>query len=147
MRLFAIFIALSVTLVLCALVYIRFAPTDPARWHQTREVRETGDQSTLASFRAVRRITEPAEDVLAAVKTVALQTDRTRLIAGDVDEGVMTFVTRSRFWGFPDYTTVYIQGDLIIVFGRLRFGNFDHDVNKARVQSWLAALGPLTEPL
>ena len=58
-------------------------------------------------------------------------------------------------WGFPDYTTVSIlpagtfdnAGPLLMIDGRLRFGRSDLGVNKARIERWLTALGPLTVPL
>lgn len=129
------------------MAYVRLAPTDVARWHQMPDGATGADDLQAGSFRAVRRITQPAETILRAVKETALATDRTTLIAGSVQEGMMTFQTRSAFWGFPDHTTVAVQGDLLVIYGRLRFGRADLGVNKARIESWLAALGPLTEPL
>ena len=68
-------------------------------------------------------------------------------MAGSIQEGLITFHTRSLFWGFPDHTTAGVQGDLLVIYGRLRFGSSDMGVNKARIESWLETLGPLTEPL
>lgn len=132
---------------LAAALYIRLAPTDPAKWHKSVNVDGPGDRAELGSFSAARTITAPPATALAAVKQVADATDRTKLIAGSVAEGMMTFQTRSRVLGFPDYTTVAIDGDLLVMYARLRFGNADHGVNQARIQQWLVTLGPLTEPL
>ncbi len=128
-------------------LYVRFAPNDPMRWHKLEQATAPGDRTDQGGFVAVRRITAPAAEVLAAVQQVAETTERTTLSAGSVDEGMLTFVTRSRFWGFPDHTTVAVQGDLLVIHGRLRFGQSDLGVNKARVERWLAALVPLTEPV
>ena len=106
-----------------------------------------GDLTTVGSFKAVRRIKAPAAEVLMAIERLALATPRTRLLVGNVGEGMITFQTRSLVWGFPDHTTVAVQGDLLVVYGRLRFGRSDLGVNKARIEGWLETLGPLTEPL
>ena len=129
------------------MLYIRLAPTNPDRWHTRPTATEPYDQQDEGGFTAVRRMTAPGPEVLAAVEQRALATPRTRLLAGSVAEGMMTFETRSRLWGFPDYTTVAVQDDLLIIYGRLRFGRGDMGVNKARIREWLSALGPLTEPL
>jgi len=141
-------ILIGLIVVLAALVlYVRFAPTDSALWHKRPISTAPSDTLTAGSFLAARQITAPPAQVLEAVEKIALETPRTRLLAGSVAEGMMTFQTRSRLWGFPDQTTVAIDGDLLVIYGRLRFGQADLGVNKARVESWLTALGPLTEPL
>ncbi|MFO8125648.1 DUF1499 domain-containing protein [Yoonia sp.] len=136
-----------VVLILGLMAYVRLAPTDTAKWHQTPDVAEPGDFPEDGGFRAVRRITAPASEVLMAVEQRALATPRTTLLAGSVTEGMLTFQTRSLFWGFPDHTTVAVQGDLLVIYGRLRFGGSDMGVNRARIEGWLETLGPLTEPL
>lgn len=129
------------------MLYVRLAPTSVERWHTGPTATEPFDRQDAGGFTAARRITAPAADVLAAFEQRALATPRTRLLAGSVAEGLLTFQTRSLFWGFPDYTTVTVADDLLIVHGRLRFGQSDLGVNKARVLAWLDSLGPLTEPL
>ncbi|MGJ8624040.1 MAG: DUF1499 domain-containing protein [Yoonia sp.] len=141
-----ILIALVVVVIGFA-AYVRLAPTDVARWNRLPEDAFVGDLAGPGSHRAVRRITAPAAEVLQAVAQAAAATDRTRLIAGSVEDGMMTFVTRSRLWGFPDYTTVAVRDDLLVIYARLRFGSADLGVNRDRVDRWLAVLGPLTEPL
>ncbi len=134
-----------VILVMVALfAYVRLAPTDVERWHAMPQSAGPGDYPQTGGFRAERAIAAPAEAVLAAVAQRALATPRTRLIAGGVATGMMTFETRSRIMGFPDYTTVAVNDDVLVIYGRLRFGVSDGGVNRARVLAWLAALGPLT---
>jgi len=127
------------------MLYFRLAPTSPERWHVPPQITEPVDRQEDGGFTAVRRITAPAQEVLTAFEQRALATPRTTLLAGSVGEGLLTFQTRSLFWGFPDYTTVTVADDLLIVYGRLRFGRSDMGVNKARIESWLASLGPLTQ--
>ena len=129
------------------MLYIRLAPTNAERWHNRPTATKPYDQQDEGGFVAVRRITAPAAEVLAQVENVALSTPRTVLLAGSVEEGLLTFQTRSALWGFPDFTTVTVENDLLIIYGRLRFGRSDMGVNKARILGWLSALGPLTEPL
>jgi hypothetical protein len=128
-------------------LYVRFAPNDPARWHVLPDGVAIGDRVDEGGFTTARRMTAPAADVLAAVTQAANATARTQLVAGSVQDGLMTFQTRSRLWGFPDHTTIGVQGNLVVIHGRLRFGRSDLGVNKARIENWLAVLGPLTEPL
>lgn len=146
MRILVFIIAAVALLILFLMAYVRLAPVDIARWHQTREVTGPGDTTRPASFEAVRRMTAPADQVLAAVAQQAMTTPRTILLAGSIEEGMMTYQTRSLLWGFPDYTTVSVQDDLLVLFGRARFGRSDMGVNKARISTWLEALGPLTGP-
>ena len=129
------------------MAYVRLAPIDVARWHRMPDATAPGDEAMAGSFKAVRRITAAPDEVLKAIEQRALATPRTRLLAGSLAEGMMTFQTRSAVWGFPDHTTVGVQGDLLVMYGRLKFGKADMGVNKARITDWLQSLGPLTEPL
>lgn len=144
---FARILMVLAVLTLALMVYVRIAPSSVDRWHKMPESTGPGDYPTDGSFRAERRITATPQEVLAAVEQRALATPRTARLAGGVDTGLITFVTRSRVMGFPDYTTVAVQGDLLVIHGRLRFGQSDLGVNRARVLGWLETLGPLTEPL
>ena len=42
--------------------------------------------------------------------------------------------------GFPDYTTVQLKDDRLMIWARLRFGRSDLGVNRRRVDRWLADL-------
>ncbi len=143
MRLLALLLLLTVAL----MAYIRLVPTSLTRWHVLPHVTEPGDRSAPGGFLAARRISAPAAEVLSAVEQRALATPRTKLLKGSVSEGMMTFQTRSLVMGFPDHTTVAVQGDLLVIHGRLRFGKSDLGVNRGRVADWLETLGPLTVPL
>lgn len=133
-------------------LYVNYAPMDAGRVHVAAEAKDPGDTVEAGSFHAVRAITTAPEGVLRAMEQAALGTANTRLIAGSIDEGMLTFETRTRF-GFPDYTTVSIistgaapggnAAPLLSIYGRLRFGASDLGVNKARIEGWLTQLGPL----
>ncbi|PWE37157.1 DUF1499 domain-containing protein [Pelagicola sp. LXJ1103] len=78
---------------------------------------------------------------LARVDAVIRDTPRTKVIAGSVESGMVSYQTRSALWGFPDYTTLRGDGDLVEINSRLRFGQSDLGVNRARIKGWLEALG------
>ena len=114
------------------MAYVRLAPSDPARWHDMPE--EITDRDLEGGV--LRRV----EGDLAALDTIIRDTPRTQVLAGSVKEGMITYVTRSRVFGFPDYTTVRQAGDMLELHGRLRFGESDLGVNAARVDGWLERL-------
>ncbi|WP_420859506.1 DUF1499 domain-containing protein [Marivivens marinus] len=132
-------LALLLVLILGFAAYVRLAPSDPARWHRPVPDLALGDHPREGSFAAVRGGANP--DTLARIDAIARATPRTTVLAGSVAEGRITYITRSRLWGFPDYTTVERSGDRITLFGRLRFGRGDMGVNKARIEGWLAQVG------
>ncbi|SEW06649.1 Protein of unknown function [Cognatiyoonia koreensis] len=146
MRWIAIAIVVSV---LGGMAYVRLAPADHAALNQPSYPKPVGDYPSAGGFHAVRRMTASEADMLKAVDTIALGTARTKRVAGSVEDGILTYETRSRIMGFPDYTTVWVDsgidgdGPHLNIKGRLRFGSADLGVNKARVESWLGALGPL----
>lgn len=127
---------IAALLVIGLLAFIRLAPSDPARWHVPVTATENADHAGGA----VRVISGGAQE-MAALRDIALQTPRTSLLAGSPEEGLMTFVTRSKWMGFPDYTTVQSADGQIRIYARLRFGQSDLGVNKARLEGWLAELG------
>ncbi len=120
---------------LAILAWIRLAPSDPAVWHVDPMV--TADQDLTDG---VRRRIAAEEGRFAALDALIRATPRTEVLAGSVADGRVTYVTRSQWMGFPDYTTVQQVGGQIEIFGRLRFGTSDIGVNRKRVDGWLAAL-------
>lgn len=129
MKLLAIIL---VTLIVAVLAFIRLAPSDPDRWHRMPETVETRD----LEGGAMRRV----EGDLATLDAIIRDTPRTQVLAGSVGDGMITYVTRSRVFGFPDYTTVRQDGDMLEIYGRLRFGKSDMGVNAARIDGWLRQL-------
>lgn len=115
--------------------YVRLAPSDPARWHVVRDIAADRDLEG-----GVLRRVETGADGLARLDKVARAWPRTRILAGSVDEGMITYVTRSAVLGFPDYTTVRQVEGRLEVNARLRFGRSDFGVNRARIEAWLAQI-------
>ena len=119
-------------------LYVRLAPSDPARWHKAPPDLPVGDSAGLNSYVAVRG---GDREILERLIQIAEANPRTERLAGSADEGMITLISRSRLWGFPDYTTIRLEGQTLTVYGRAGFGQGDLGVNRARVEGWLAAAG------
>lgn len=123
-------------LAIAAAAYVRLAPGDPAIWHQPPPA-----SADPAMRNGVVRTIAAGADGLERLDRIMTQTPRTRVLAGSVAAGMITYVTRSRLFGFPDYTTVARQDDdALRIFARARFGRSDLGVNGRRVDAWLVAL-------
>jgi len=125
-----------------AMLYVRLAPVDQDAWHVN--VFETPTRTYGA---ARRDIHDPREAValLTIAQDVALQTPRTKVIAGSSEEGHITFETRSKIFGYPDYTTFSTRphsagGTELAAYGRARFGRSDLGVNERRLLAWMTAI-------
>lgn len=125
--------------------YVRFAPSDVARWHVDPSgfyVWDHGGPWGEVIARpdgAILRL-EVAEGLLARLDAIAIATPRTTRLAGSVEEGRITWVTRSALWGFPDYTTAEQRVDGLYINARLRFGKSDLGVNAKRLNTWRSQL-------
>ncbi len=145
MRMALTILAILVLLFLAGTAWVRLAPSDPARWHVDPAAAETGAGRFVVRPEggdiAGPVLPMPPAEALAALDAVARATPRTQVLAGSVEEGRITYVTRSLLWGFPDYTTVEAVpvegGARLVIFARLRFGESDMGVNAARVRGWL----------
>lgn len=141
----------SVVLILAAgaMAFVRLAPSDPALWHIALEPRPpiiataSPDEITVLSNGAYADLTASADQtqaLLAKLDSIALATPRTQRIAGSAETGRITWVTRSLFWGFPDYTTAESTPQGVTIYARQRFGKGDWGVNAARLTAWITAL-------
>ncbi|MGH7003683.1 MAG: DUF1499 domain-containing protein [Alphaproteobacteria bacterium] len=87
-----------------------------------------------------------ADDLLAAVKSVALAEPRTTLHGEERAVRRIELIQRSKLFGFPDFITVEAVpaaagGSALAIYGRAKYGIRDFGVNRARIERWLAALG------
>jgi uncharacterized protein (DUF1499 family) len=128
-------------------LYVRLAPSDSARWHvDPVEAADPGDTGVRLLPPDGPVFAATPEAVVEAFDAVAMATPRVTRLAGSVAEGHVTYVARSRFWGFPDYVTVKVlpapenDGATVAILSRLRFGGSDMGVNRARVEAWLGAV-------
>lgn len=120
------------------LLYIRFAPIKVDRAHIIPDITNL-DTDQAGSYLATLADQTPAN--FARLYGVISNTPRTVQIAGSVEAGHVSFVTRSLIMGFPDVTSIGIGEDGVIwVYGRLVYGHSDFNVNKTRIQNWLQSL-------
>jgi uncharacterized protein (DUF1499 family) len=85
------------------------------------------------------------EQVLDALKRVALAEPRTEVIAEDRAARQLALVQRSKTFRFPDFIAVEAvpvsQGQTALaIYSRAKYGIRDFGVNRARIERWLAAL-------
>ena len=125
--------------------WVRLAPIDPAEWHV--DPLTTPSPSSPNYARIGPGVLEGPDlpSLAAAAHRVMMAMPRTRLIAGSVQAGWMTYQTRSLFWGFPDYTSIRIlagQGGraTLVALARARFGYSDGGVNSDRLETLYARL-------
>lgn len=137
MKIGLLILAIALVAVAALMAWVRLAPSDPARWHGALTF--TKDEDKDGGAIRVLPVEEPNE-VLAALDRIATATPRTQKLAGSVEEGSITYITRSAFWGFPDYTTITALDGRVILFARLRFGQSDFGVNRARLEDWISQL-------
>ena len=121
----------------------RFWPDDRDRWHV--DPADTEDERR-AEVRLIGldapRFAVDAEQVLQTIADIAAEEPRTKLLDGTVDEGMLTFMSRSLF-GFRDYITVkaVAEGDAtkLAILSRPRINGHDWGVNAARMDRWILA--------
>lgn len=146
MRAARVLLAALVLLVAGGAAYVRLAPDDPARWHVAPRLAapETGGAPGVVQGvpggAAVQIAAADPAAALSRLDAIATASPRTRRLAGSVAEGRITWVSRSRFWGFPDYTTAEVIPGGLVLYARQRYGSDDWGVNAARLRGWLAQL-------
>ena len=142
-------VLVAIGLVLAGMAWVRMAPDDPARWHEDprlvqRPASPNAHLVRMVGGDAMPIVYQMTPDALAqAVHDVALA-DGAQLLAGRVQDGHMTFVSRTRWMGWPDYTSVLIEpagdGAMLLAFARARYGHSDLGFNRARLDRWQTAL-------
>jgi hypothetical protein len=154
-RIMGLAIALGLIAALGLVAWIRLAPVDVARWHMalptdTRVLDAASCADGVTSIgpgaggRASCSLGDTPQSVLSRLDAIALASPRTRRIAGSPDEGRITWETRSRIMGFPDYTTAQASvagaATRLDVISRQRIGEGDMGVNAQRLKDWLSQL-------
>lgn len=123
------------------LAYVRLAPSDPARWNVDPETAQDPGAGGVLRRHATPL---PPEQAMALFAEATLAEPRTRGLAGSPEQGRMTFIARSKVFGFPDYITVTAtatdSGSQLTILSRLRFGGSDLGVNRARLERILQRL-------
>ncbi|WP_370231435.1 DUF1499 domain-containing protein [Cognatishimia sp.] len=132
------FVYILLAILVVASVYVRFAPTPVARFHQISDF-----DTDATEISGVKRVMPGDVVTLAKLDKIILATPRTQVVAGSAEAGFVTYVTRSRLIGFPDYATVQLDDGVLKLHSRLRFGRSDLGVNGKRVKAWIDALGAM----
>lgn len=142
-------IALVVLVALAALtVFIRFAPSNPARWHvdPLTAMRPDTPNSFLMLPRSGKypspEFAQDAQTLARAFDAHVLSQRNTKRLAGMPGDLFVTYITRTRLMGYPDYVSVRFVPlengtSSIAVFSRSRFGHGDKGVNRTRFLGWL----------
>ena len=144
-----LFTAFATIAALGLLAYIRLASSDPAVWHiKPVTAAEAGQGPCAAAIitqpngaRAACLSPDTPESLLAKLDATALATPRTTHLAGTPQTRRITWITRTAWVGFPDYTTAEATqtptGTRLDLYARQRFGGADFGVNTARLNTWL----------
>jgi uncharacterized protein (DUF1499 family) len=140
---------------LAVALLMRLLGNDPVAWHvDPATAQRTGYPNDYLVAPEGATVAAPDElaqvyalsprELLQRFDAVARNAPRTHRIAGSPEEGRVTYVQRSRVFGFPDYVSVRAVeapgGAALIVWSRSRFGFGDFGVNRARVEDWTARL-------
>ncbi len=135
---------------LALLAYVRLAPSDAARWHiDPLTAADPGPAGVLIAPRKYFS-TDTAIDLLKKFDAIALEHSAAKRLAGSVDDNHVTYVVRTKWFGFPDYVTIKTiptdsGGSTLSIVARSRFGRSDLGVNRARLDAWLKAIETLAQ--
>ena len=147
-----LYAALVVALAVAGLsLWVRLAPSDTAYWNAALPVDRTALSGPCAQ--QISKIPKGAAatcllpgdpaSVLTKLATRAAATPRTTLLSGTPQEGRMTWISRSKLMGYPDYITAQAtsakSGTRLDILSRQRFGSGDRGVNAARLTQWLSS--------
>lgn len=136
---------LLIVLALGGLAWVRLAPSDPARWHvNPLTARETNGANSARIAPGEIVTSEDPASLARRIDAAMLAMPRVTRLAGDPAGGFVTYVARSRVFGFPDYVTVRTiaadRGATFAALSRSRFGRSDMGVNAARLAALRKAL-------
>lgn len=140
----SILIGLVLVAVIGAAVFFRTVSMPPEVWH-VDPARVTPPASPNFELRTgpAAPVFDAEPAVMAARIDAIATAERAQMIAGDLAEGHMTYVARTRLMGFPDAVSVRLVpvegGTRVEIYSRSRFGYSDMGVNAARVERWIAA--------
>lgn len=137
---------------LVALLYVRHASVEADRYHKDpNEVSRPKlpnnylvSNATGAQRPAMSVDRSPA-DLLQAADDWAMSQPNTSRLAGDVDQGMITYLMRTEIIKYPDILTVRVDAlenkSVLSIYAKSIYGRYDWGVSKARVSALLTALG------
>lgn len=139
-RIYHVMAYVAVTSLIAVGGFVRLSPDYLDDTMQSPYPMPPGDYPFDTGFEVVRAIEEAEEAAVLRLHDIIVETPRTEVFADDLDKLGVIYITRSLFWGFPDYTQLYVlRGDPshLIIRAVARFGTYDFGVNRRRVQKWL----------
>jgi uncharacterized protein (DUF1499 family) len=127
------------------LLVARFIPVDTEPFHEDPAEPDHQRSEVRLIGREAPRFPGDADAVLDAFAEIALRDWGVHIVEGSVDEGMITFVARSKVFGFRDFITVKAVDEAggvtkLSVFSRPRFNFYDWGVNAKRLDRWLGEL-------
>jgi uncharacterized protein (DUF1499 family) len=91
---------------------------------------------------------ESAEDLFTDFNQMISQQPRTTFVYSMPETGQYVLVQKSLIFGFPDDITVQFialpnNQSTLAIYSKSRYGFYDFDMNKKRLESWLQQLGQI----
>ena len=135
-------------IIIIVLCYIRFSKPNESNWHVDPELVSQNDLRNSFLNNSKRSnffyYAVPVKELYLKLHEIS-EADKCQRVFGNIDEGLITFVCRSRFLGFPDYVSISLKEhetrkSSLSVFSRSRFGVYDFGKNKKRMKKWLRQL-------
>lgn len=138
MKLILILLAVLAAFGVLLAIFARLKAVDTKRLSATPGPDTPGLYVLPGGVKYVLPVSDLPEDALAKLRQIILQTLRTKEVA--VGQG-HSFITRSRLFGFPDVTRIWVADNALHIHAHLVIGRSDLGVNGNRVRQWLAQLG------
>ena len=129
-----------VVLAIAGTLFVRLAPSDPARWHVDPSTTQPGKKPNYHLIAGRDTITLPfsADETARRIHALLIARPRIENIAQSDDGHWATYVERSQLIGFPDYLSFKVDPrageSTLTIYSRSRFGYSDLGMNKARVE-------------
>lgn len=150
MRILVFSVVFVLVFLLVVSVFIRLAPMHPDQWHVDPSSATPPNSPNYALLIGENApvVSGSVQDLSARVAQIA-QDNGWQVIGGDAQAGFVTYVTRSRVFGFPDAISIKLsaaqsEGDAersrIEIFSRSRFGYDDLGANEEHVAKLLRPL-------
>ncbi len=139
---------LACLVIVIVLSYIRFSKPDQSLWHVDPE-EVSGNNLKNSYLINSKNKNKPAyslevNELYHELNKIVLE-DRCKKVFGNVKENLITYVCRSKVFGFPDYISVSFSRlddgrTSLAIFSRSRFGLYDFEKNIKRIDRWLEKL-------
>jgi hypothetical protein len=120
-------------------IWVRVASIDGSRFTATPGPDAVGNHTLTGGAKSVRSLTDLPSAAFEKLLAVIEETPHTTRIG--TGTAPAAYVTRSRAFGFPDVTVVWVADGNLHVHGHLVYGASDVGVNSARIGRWLDAVG------